>query len=212
MTQWRLSADGTIRSRVGVAAVHNPCTCAPHVHHIYWRFDFDVVTPDVNQVQEFNDPTLPGQLSPWHTIRYEVQRPRDPSRRRVWRVRNTRSPHGYTIVPGRQDGTADTYGAGDVWVLAYRGDEVDDGRGVSVDPALTRADIDSFVSGELVERQDVVLWYAAHCRYVEGEEPDGGRWVGPDLEPFNWRPPVERGPYVPIAPPTPEPVDDEEPG
>jgi hypothetical protein len=210
VSSWRLCADGTIRPRLGFAAVSNPCTCAPHTHHAYWRLDFDIVTADVNQVQEFNDPTLPGQLSLWHTIRYEVHRPRHPASQRRWRVRSTRSPHGYTIVPGPNDGTADEYGVGDVWVLAYRGDEIDDGQGLGTDPAESRAHIERFVSGEMVERQDLVVWYAAHFRHAPGEEPAGGHWVGPDLEPYNWRPPVERGPYIPLAPPPQERGDDDE--
>ncbi len=212
----RLAADGTIRPRLGLAAVSNPCTCDPHTHHAYWRFDFDIVGSETNQVQEHNQPTLPGQLSPWHTIRYEVARPRDASHQRRWRVRSTRSPHGYAVVPGPDDGTADGYGAGDVWILAYKGDEVDDGQGFTDDPAQSRARIDQFVSGEMVERRDVMLWYGAHRRQPADGGSDPGRpevkSVGPGLEPYNWRPPQERGPYIPIAPPPVEGPDDEEPG
>jgi hypothetical protein len=215
VSEWRLAADGTIRPRLGFAATSNPWTCGPHTHHAYWRLDFDIVGAEANQVQENNEPTLPGQLSPWHTVRYEVARPRDDAHRRRWRVRSTRSPHGYAVVPGPSDGTADSYGAGDVWVVAYKGDEVDDGQGFTADPIASRARIDHFVSGEMVERRDVVLWYGVHRREGAGTEPattgDGQR-VGPDLEPYNWRPPQERGPYIPIVPPPVEgPEDDDEP-
>lgn len=211
VSEWRLAADGTIRPRLGFGAVSNPCTCEPHTHHAYWRFDFDVVSADANLVQEHNDPTLPGQLSPWHTIRYETPRRRDPGRQRRWRVRSTRSPHGYAVVPGPGDGTADVYGAGDVWIVAYKGDEVDDGQGFTRDPAASRARIGQFVSGEMVERTDVVLWYAAHVRHAPGEGAPEHRRVGPDLVPYNWRPPQERAQYIPLAPPPQEgPEDDED--
>ena len=210
VSEWRLAADGTIRPRLGFAAVSNPCTCEPHTHHAYWRLDFDVVNAENNLVQEHNDPTLAGQLSPWHTVRYETHRPRDPGHQRRWRVRSTRSPHGYAVVPGPADGTADDYGAGDVWVVAYKGDEVDDGQGFTTDPAESRAGIGRFVSGEMVERADVVLWYGAHFRHAPGEDEPGDGRLGPDLEPYNWRPPQERGPYIPIAPPPQEGPDDDD--
>jgi hypothetical protein len=208
--EWALHADGSIRPRLRLGATRNPCTGSPHTHHAYWRFDFDVDVADLNLVQEHNDPTLPGQLAPWHTIRYELRRMRDPARQRQWRVRTVRSAHGYTIVPGPADGTADAFGAGDVWVLAHRPEEVDDGVGVTTDPALARAGLDRFVSGELVERRDIVLWYAAHADGETAPAAAGaGSGLGPDLQPFNWKPPVERGPYVPIAPP-PQPDPDAE--
>ena len=210
VSEWRLGADGTIRPRLAFDAVSNPCTCEPHTHHAYWRLDFDIVSADANLVQEYNDPTLPGQLSPWHTIRLETHRPRDPNHQRQWRVRSTRSPHGYAVVPGQADGAADHYGAGDVWIVAYKGDEVDDGQGFTSDPAASRARIGQFVSGEMVERTDVVLWYGVHVRHAPGEGAPEHRRVGPDLVPYNWRPPQERGPYIPLAPPPQEGPDDDE--
>jgi hypothetical protein len=188
--EWRLAADGTIRPRMGFAAVRNPRTASPHTHHVYWRLDFDVVTADQNQLQEHNDPTLPGQLARWHTIRYETRRVRAPERQRQWRVKTVRSPHGYAIVPGPHDGTADAFGAGE---------------GMTTDPARARTQLDRLVSGELVEREDIVVWYAVH---VEGET---GVRAGPDLTPFNWRAKVERAPYEVLTPPVvPVPDDDDE--
>lgn len=208
VSEWRLGAGGTIRPRVGFAAVSNPCTCSPHTHHAYWRLDFDILGNDPNLVQEFNEPNLPGQLAPWHTIRYEVARQRDPGYRRRWRVRSTRSPHGYTIVPGAHDGVADEFGAGDFWVLRYHGSELDDGQGFTTDPVESRAHLDRFLTGELVEREDVVVWYGAHFRHAPGE--GRGHGVGPELEPFSWKPKGEREPYAPLVPPAVEAPDDED--
>jgi hypothetical protein len=208
--EWALHADGSIRPRVRFGATRNPCTATPHTHHVYWRLDFDVDVADLNLVQEHNEPNLPGQLAPWHTIRYEVRRPRDDAHQRRWRVRTVRSAHGYTVAPGPGDGTADAFGAGDVWILAHRPEEVDDGVGVTTDPTFVRAGLDRFVSGELIERRDVVLWYAAHGEGASASAASGaGSGVGPDLQPFNWRPPAERGPYIPIEPP-PQPDPDAE--
>jgi hypothetical protein len=203
VSEWRFSADGTLRPRIGFAAVRNPRTGVAHRHHAYWRLDFDIVAAGNNQVQEHNDPAL-GGLARWHTIRYEVSRRRDERHNRHWRVRTVRSPHGYAVVPGPQDGEADEFGAGDVWVLAYHAEELDDGEGVTTHPARARAQLDGLVSGELVERTDLVLWYGVH---VDGEPPDP---VGPDLVPFNWKPPPEREAYEPLVPPPLKRPDDED--
>lgn len=203
VSEWRLHADGTIRPRYGFGAARNPCTCKPHEHHAYWRLDFDILGPDSNVVQEYNDPPVLGTAN-WHTVRYEVRRHRDPAHGRYWRVRNTRASQGYAIVPGVGDGVADDYGAGDLWVLRQRAEEMDDGHGFTSDPLRSRAQLDHFVSGESVERQDVVVWYGAHLLHDQSVATEAaGHRVGPDLVPYQWKeaPPVS-APYAPLEPPT----------
>ncbi|WP_447602262.1 hypothetical protein [Nitrospira sp. Nam80] len=183
ISQWRFHVDGTIRPRFGFAAANNPCTCKDHHHHVYWRLDFDIRTAGNNVVEEYNNPPIVGG-SNWHTKRYEIRRPRDTSRNRHWRVRNLSTDESYLLVPGANDGARDAYGVGDFWVVRYRGSsEYDDGQGFTTDPALSRANIDRFVSGEVTEDRDVVLWYAGHFRHTPGH---GGALVGPDLKPFHW--------------------------
>ncbi len=183
ITAWRFHSDGTIRPRFGFAAANNSCTCKDHHHHVYWRLDFDIRTAANNVVEECNNPPIIGQ-SNWHTKRYEIRRSRDAARNRQWRVRNLTTGEGYTIVPGAADGTQSAYGVGDFWVVRYRGaGEHDDGQGFTTDPALSRARLDQFVSGEVVEDRDVVVWYAGHFRHTPGH---GGHYLGPDLKPFNW--------------------------
>src|SRR5262249_32381665 len=161
ISDWRLRNDGSIGPRFGFAGTLNPCTCELHTHHAYWRFDFDIVTAGNNVVEEYNNPPIIG-TSNWHTKRFEIRRPRDASHQRHWRVRNKGTFQGYTILPGGHDGFPDPYGVGDVWVLRYHGNEIDDGQGFTTNPALSRAGIDKFVNGESVDGQDVVLWYAGH--------------------------------------------------
>jgi hypothetical protein len=204
VSEWRLHADGTIRPRFGFAGVRNPCTCAPHDHHVYWRFDFDILDAGGNLVQEYNDTPVLGTSS-WHTVRHEVSRPRSAANGRYWRVRSIRASQGYAIRPGPEDGTADDYGAGDVWILRYHPLEVDDGEGVATDPVRSRAQLDRFVSGESVERQDVVVWYAAHFAHDDEHEAgaDGGHRVGPDLVPHQWKDqPATTTPFASLRPPT----------
>jgi Cu2+-containing amine oxidase len=51
------------------------------------------------------------------------------------------------------------------------------------------ANVDPFVNGESVHKQDVVVWYAGHITHDVTAEPPGvyGHIVGPDLKPVNWR-------------------------
>ena len=190
ITQWRLGTNGTIRPRFGFAAVEHPCVCNVHHHHVYWRLDFDIRTAGNNRVREFNDPPLIGNQN-WHTKRFEIRRPRDPGRARRWRVENTRTREGYDIVPQLDDGLAATmpdapFGRGDVWILRYRGSEIDDGV-VAIGPPY-EANIDSWVNGEAVDDHDVVVWYGAHFTHDVSHHGPAlhGHVLGPDLKPINW--------------------------
>jgi hypothetical protein len=193
-SEWHLENDGTIKPRFGFAAATNPCTCDPHTHHAYWRFDFDInLLNDV--VEEFNDPPIVGKAN-WHTKTFEIRRPRDPSHQRHWRVRDKGSSRGYTIVPGPSDGTTDPfspvasilplYGAGDFWALRQHGSEIDDGQGFTKDIVFSQARISSFLSGELINGTDIVVWYGAHFIHDEAHPSPSPHMVGPDLTPFGW--------------------------
>jgi hypothetical protein len=108
ISMWRLAANGTIKPRFMFGAVQNSCVCSVHHHHVYWRFDFDVVTGAHNAVREFNDPPLQGRTSRWHTLRHEIRRAKNPGRKRKWRVVNRVSGESYTLIPGPEDGKRDT--------------------------------------------------------------------------------------------------------
>jgi hypothetical protein len=190
ISMWRLHTDGTIRPRFGFSAVQSSCVCNVHHHHAYWRLDFDIRTPSNNIVREFNDPILVG-TSNWHDKNFEIRRPRDPSRKRKWRVENKSTGEAYDIVPGASDGVAATepdapFPRGDVWILRYHGSEIDDGV-VAVGP-LYEAGIDAWVNGEPINGADVVVWYGAHFTHNIAGEPPGhfGHIVGPDLKRVRW--------------------------
>jgi Copper amine oxidase, enzyme domain len=189
VTQWRLATDGTIRPRFGFAAVEHPCVCNVHHHHVYWRLDFDIRTAGNNRVREFNDPPFGNQI--WHTKSFEIRRPRDPNRTRMWRVENTNTGEGYDIIPHLDDGLAAAmpdapFGRGDVWILRYRSSEIDDGV-LAIGPPY-EADIDRWLNGEAVSNHDVVVWYGAHFTHDIGHHGPAqhGHILGPDLKPVNW--------------------------
>jgi hypothetical protein len=190
VSEWRLHTDGTIRPRFGFSAVQSSCVCNVHHHHAYWRFDFDIRTAGNNRVREFNDPPIIGN-SNWHDKNYEIRRPRDPAHHRKWRVENKATGEAYEIIPGTNDGVATaspdwSFPRGDVWILRYRGSEVDDGvvaTGPPYEPGL-----DPWVNGEAINGADVVVWYGAHFTHdVTHDEPgEFGHVVGPDLKCVKW--------------------------
>lgn len=189
VSEWRLHADGTIQPRFGFAAVASSCVCTAHHHHAFWRFDFDLNTPGNNLIREFNDPPLVG--SKWHTKRYEVQRARNPGRKRKWRIQNSATGEAYDVIPGHDDGVAATspdwpFPQGDVWFTRYRGSEIDTGV-IATGPPY-EANIGTFVNGDPIENQDVVVWYGAHVTHDITAEPPGshGHIAGPDLKLVSW--------------------------
>jgi Copper amine oxidase, enzyme domain len=191
VSMWRFGFDGTIKARFGFAAVANSCVCNRHHHHAYWRLDFDVETAGNNVVREFNNPPLVAG-SNWHQKTYETRRPRDPARKRRWRVENVTTGRAYDVVPGASDGLATAmpdwpFPRGDVWLLRYRGSEIDDG--VQAIGPPYEAGLDAWQNGESLDRKDVVVWYGAHFTHHVHEGGDGhghGHVVGPDLKPVNW--------------------------
>jgi hypothetical protein len=188
ISQWRLHADGTIRPRFGFAAVQSSCVCNVHHHHAYWRLNFDIGSAAHNRLEEWNDPPGP-RAGAWRTQRFEARRPRADDWGRKWRVTDVGSGRGYEIVPGAEDGAADTaFGLGDLWVVRLRPNQIDDGQGFTTDPALARAHIDRFVNGERVDDGDIVVWYAGHFSHDIQHDtgPEHGHIVGPDLRPVSW--------------------------
>jgi len=177
--EWRFNPFGIIHARLKFAATGTYCICNPHTHHAYWRFDFDITTPGYNLVEEFNDPPIfPG--TNWHKKVYEIKRYRDYSRNRKWRVSNTVTGDSYHLVPGPNDGVADSFGQGDLWVLRYHGAaEIDDSSVWAGD----QANLDAFVNGELVENQDLVVWYGAHFYHDITHSGAECHEVGPDIVP-----------------------------
>jgi len=191
ISEWRLHDDGTINPRFGFSAVENSCTCHIHHHHVYWRFDFDILTEGNNVVWEYNDPSLPNNTSNWHINRWEVMRPRNPASSRRWWIENSTTEDAYLLIPGPNDGIAHnaaSFGRGDVWIVRHYDSEIDDG--ISAAPSQAGlpqpnapANIGSFINGESTYNQDIAIWYAAHFTHnVQAE----GHIVGPTLQAIRW--------------------------
>jgi hypothetical protein len=182
ISQWRFDANGTIRPRFGFTAVQNSCVCNLHHHHVYWRLDFDIDEAAHNAIKEFNNPPTPGAPQ-WSDIVAETRRAKNPTSARRWRIGSLQTGTAYDLVPGSHDGALDSWGVGDLWVLRYRGAEIDDGYDITTG-VEGLAQIDRFVNGEAVRNQDIVVWYGAH--FTHDISDTGGHIVGPDLIPASW--------------------------
>ncbi len=190
--EWRLDADGTIRPRYGFGATTNSCVCATHHHHVYWRFDFDIATPDKNAVY---DAALDSYWQP-DPLTVETKAYRTQPLSQSWLIKNISTGEAYRLTPGR-DGTAfgDSYARGDFWLLRYKSSggvptELDDPN------TNTEANIDAWVNGEsLAGGDDLVIWYGAHFDHADGANlPNvidtnvlsADHVVGPDIVLVNW--------------------------
>ncbi|MFM9905936.1 MAG: hypothetical protein ACKVQJ_15345 [Pyrinomonadaceae bacterium] len=195
--EWRFDDDGTIRPRYGFGATDNSCVCFNHYHHVYWRFDFDIVTP-ANTIFQVKD----SNSAPRYPISNEVALRREDlgPTRRSFMIKNSAGREAYILVPSKLDGNWSdgdpVYGQGDFWFLKFQGtpaspDELNDPN------TSTAANLAPWVNNESLVGQDIVIWYAAHFSHIDGAnrfDPDhrspnilsGDHVVGPDIKPVRW--------------------------
>jgi hypothetical protein len=161
--RWAFRADGSIEAGVGLGGrlwTFNPTT-GGHVHNFYFRLDFDLVTADNNQVQEFSHAgNNPGQDS-WQPLLVEGVRTAQPGTATKWRVVNkSPKPNGqlrsYELTPASDMGRDGTYSSADLWVLQY--DASQDGAAVGFTDAVLGT---TYLHGPnaSVDGRDVVVWY-----------------------------------------------------
>jgi hypothetical protein len=186
ISEWRFLDDGTIRPRFGMGAVQNSCTCLPHVHHAYWRFDFDIDGAAPNRILEPR-----GRIFNSFPVSFEAKRYRKAGSEETWIVDNPATGSSYMIRSNLNDNTAsnDPYGRGDLWFLTYSGAELDD----SAVRTNTQANIDAFVNNNKLTNNDVVVWYGGHIPHNRGmynryhdHSINGPTVTGPDLIPLRW--------------------------
>ena len=193
--EWRFATDGTIRPRYGFGSTLDSCVCFQRTHHVYWRFDFDIVNP-VNNVYLLDRGRKFLKLLDTESLLFKsVQKSRS------LLIQNTSGNEAYQLVPGINDGSVlndngnlvDTFGGADFWITLFKGtagtpSEIDDPNSGSAQ------NISAFVNGESTSGQDVVVWYAAHqvrsdASSRNGARPDvitGAHVVGPTLRPVRW--------------------------
>lgn len=192
--EWRFAPDGTIRPRYGFGSTTNSCVCAPRNHHVYWRFDFDVVQPNNQLFQVERGRKFLKPVATESAILRETQT------NRSFLIQNAGGNEAYQITPGMNDGSVtnaqgvltDTFGGGDFWFMRFQGTA--DSPNELNDPNTTSAaNLTPWVNGESLNNQDLVVWYSAHQYRVDDASLAGRQniisgvhVVGPDLRPVRW--------------------------
>lgn len=203
LMEWRFADDGTIRPRYGFGAVENRCVCATHVHHVYWRLDFDIVNQNNKVFQAERGRKF---LQPVTT---EMSTLRSYQTNKSLLIQNGSGDEAYLLVPNVTDGKTDNFGRSDFWVLKYKNvdggtalqNEIDDGYnrddGACTETGGTCININRFINNESIDNQDSVVWYGAHFKHEDGGhllDPNrsglvalsGSHVVGPDIRPVRW--------------------------
>ena len=103
----------------------------------------------------------------------------------TWSIADSGTHRGYRLVPGHEaELPADTFAVGDVWVLKYKSNEIDDAGQPGPACAIK---FNNFVNGEGLAT-DLVFWYRTGA-YHEGGDLDDCHSTGPTLYPFgDWAP------------------------
>lgn len=192
--EWAFQDDGVIRGQVGRTGPALLPTGEGHTHNITWRLDIDLNGADGDAVsrtrhlESVPSPTNPGLSATddrvsiatetpldWNPLEFTTVEVSDPTLQNA----NGRGT-AYELIPLRS-GTArhsEAFTQADIWITRFAPGE------------LLAADLPSYVNGEAVNDQDVVLWYTGSVHRADGvrdEELDTVpvQWVGFRLEPKN---------------------------
>lgn len=211
LVQWRFRDDGCLMPQVGLTGklshfggdattsveVGAERRALAHVHNVFFCVDLDV-DGKRNTVEEFEyKPTSQTRErieTRWVRIAKESGRELDPASFRSWRVVNNNSknslgnPRSYELQPG---GTgifrgkhprnpkargAEPFAHFDLWVTRYRDGEVPPARPL-------KESLVSFVNGEAVDNEDVVLWYMMSMHH----QPRAEDWPAMPVDWYGFR-------------------------
>jgi len=188
--EWRFHLDGTIDPIFGFGATSNSCTCNPHHHHAYWRFEWavDAVSDGTTDNPATGINTLErrraGTADVYDPIGTEGTFVRDPANfdKDYFRVKNPQTGNGYVIEPGDVDGSAsgDTYAKWDIAGLALNSGEIDDPN------SNTSINVQPWVTGEsLGASKRLITWYRAGWVHDDpGGSGEACELAGPKLVPL----------------------------
>ena len=192
--KWKFHLDGTLEPFIGFAAVEDSCIAFTHKHHAYWRLDFDIDGPDNDVVTEGPNPAPgpDGRSGPrFPTVGLPTEALRKTNKAGItWSIVDSTTHRGYRLVPGPETALpADTFSVGDVWLLKYKANEIDDG-GQSGPPCAIK--FNNFLTPPEGLSTDLVFWYRTGAYHLGGDL-DGCHEVGPTLVPIgDWSPDAAR--------------------
>jgi Cu2+-containing amine oxidase len=209
VASWNFDDDGTIRPEVGATGSlqrddgnrHNGWPigggrfAVAHMHNFYWRLDFDIDgTPTDDRVEQME--TLPAPNSGHQilnnrriAITTEAARRVAPGSFRSWRVRDltTRNadnhPISWELMPNTDNifrGPAyEPWTHRELYVTRNRGCQ----RFASHNPGTggCASNLASFVNGESLSGQDLVVWYGSSFHHLPRDEDEDHmhpHWTG----------------------------------
>ncbi len=162
---WYLNSAGEIHPTVYSRGLS--CN-TDHIHHPYWRLDFDIDGNGMDQVFVHDEGAPNEGWGPgWHKYRNELNAVKDPEAKRTWFVRDQPTGRGVWIIPGpgystitpnplQGDGHYDKFADKDVGVRRDRAEE-DQPWAFAARGHLGYDD-----DNEGVQEQDIVFWYVGH--------------------------------------------------
>ncbi|MFZ1389141.1 MAG: hypothetical protein WBP46_04980 [Thiolinea sp.] len=215
--RWSFYENGTIEPAIGLSGIlpavgesaaeygwpvgANGQIGSSFMDHYLWRLDFDLDdTANNDVIEEINSTPTPDRLRKTKTLDVlgaETARSLNPETKRFWRVRDgdTRNQSGYFIsyelVPSNYDQSRannrnQAWLQNDVYFTTYNACE----RFAANNPTANCGEnIAQFVSGQSINRQDVVLWYKQNNHYLPRSEDSnrmGTRWSSFKLLPRDW--------------------------
>ena len=150
---WYLTQDGWIGAHLfsrGLQCQYN------HVHHPYWRMDYDINGFPSDQIFVFdNNRPNQGWGPGWMKYKNEFDDVKNAGTGRVWFVRDNPTGHGVWVMPGSNDGAVDNFSTEDAGGRLYHGAEDQlwqFGAGGQL----------GYNNGEDIQEKDVVIWYVGH--------------------------------------------------
>src|SRR5262245_22092858 len=104
---WQLSRDGRIAAQIWSRGI----SCSmDHVHHVYWRLDFDVNDSEHNKL--WVQDSASGAI-------YTREKGAQKKPGRYWLIHNSQTGQAVWLIPGSNDGTADAHAPKDLFVRRY---------------------------------------------------------------------------------------------
>lgn len=190
---------------LGGRTVHAPT----HVHNFYYRLDFDIDGPEHDTVEEMTHrQDVPGRSlssrDAWVPVTKEEGRSLDAAAFRSWRVVDQFSTNAlghrrsFELVPGGngqfRGAESEPFTQADLFVTRYNAREFPF---TAADPRALKDSLHTYLNGESVDKENVVVWYKMNVHHVPRTEDWPAmpvEWMGFRIVPRDF---LDTSPVVP---------------